>query len=163
LIIALGRSTVRLDGGGSVIGQRGRHLERDQAVGPAAGLVDSDKGIARGPDIGDRQVLEDLLRAPAGVGLRADVVVIQPTAGDRLLEDGRVRGHAPEAVLGDEPRQLAGGDEIPGDVVIPRALAQLAQPDQRIGRSARLPGHADLRTISCRTIAAARSGVNLNS
>ena len=77
--------------------------------------------------------------------------------GDGLLEDCRIRGHAPEAVVADQPAQLAGGDQVAGDVVVPGTLPELAQAHQGIGHA----GY--LRASSVRTISAARSGVNLNS
>ncbi len=52
-------------------------------------------------------------------------LVVVGRAADRLLEDGRVRRDAGDALV-TQARQLAGGDELAPDVVQPQRLAEPA-------------------------------------
>ena len=139
LIIALGRSTAAQSRSaswivrGGVVGQRratprarpGRRARRCAGAGRRTRRTRRARPPPRAPR-----------RSPPAVRALAaepaDVVVVGAAARDRLLEDRGVRGHAPEAVLPDQPGQLARGDQVAGDVVVPGALPQLAESHQRI-------------------------------
>src|SRR6185312_5029796 len=51
---------------------------------------------------------------------------------DRLLEDRRVRGHAAQAVIGDERLEPAARQQLAADIVEPDRLAVILQALQRV-------------------------------
>ena len=65
------------------------------------------------------------VRRFAGFAQRADVLVVVAARRDRLFEDGRVRRHAAQAVVLDQPRQFAGLNQVPRDEIVPDALAEV--------------------------------------
>ena len=109
LIITLGRasrpqsSTRLLDRGRGVVGEVGRAFEGDEAVAPAARLVDRTQQVGGAADVVEREREEELLRvAHAGGDGGAELVVVAVGAGDRLGEDRRVRGRAGDRAVGDQ-------------------------------------------------------------
>ena len=123
--------------GVGVVREAGLDLERHEAVG-AAGLVpDRAQDVAGELDVGDRDLLVDLLRVEALAGQLADLLVVVVRAEDRLLEDRRVRGHAAQRVLAHQPLELAAGDQAAPDLV---------EPDARAGRGQRREPLVDLRS-----------------
>ena len=89
--------------------------------------------VARRPHVAHRQRFEDLSRSLPLGAQGPDVVVVDVAPRHRLLEDGGIGRHPAETVLLDQPRQLAGGDEVPGDVVVPGALPEVAEFHEGIG------------------------------
>src|SRR5205823_10418732 len=73
----------------------------------------------------------DLLRLGDPVEELTELVVVVGPLGDRLLEDRRVRGHADDGVLAHHPRELAGVEQVPREVVDPDALPVLGELLQR--------------------------------
>ena len=111
----------------------GRHLERHQPVARRRRLVDRRRTRRRprgrrprraprrsprrsGPASASRRMSSSYSRLPAIAFSKIVGLEVMPA----------------EAVVGDEPGQLARGDQVAGDVVVPGALAQLAQPHQRV-------------------------------
>ena len=87
--------------------ERGRYLQGHEPIGAGGLLIERREGVACGPDVGHGHRLEDLAGTAALIRQAADVLVIKPAAGDRLLEDRGVRGHAAEPVVGNQPSELA--------------------------------------------------------
>src|SRR5262249_37934243 len=92
-------------------------------------VVERAERVARGLDVAHRQRLVDLegrdprSRAPQAL----QVGVILGALADGLLEDGRVRGHAADAVLVDQPLQLAALDQLARDEVEPDGLSEAGE------------------------------------
>ena len=107
------------------VGSTSSDTSPSAAAGPS-GTAGSE-GVAGGLHVVHRERLEDLARLHAQRGQVPDVLVVERARRHRLLEDGGVRGHAEQAVLGDQPVELAAGDQVAGDEVVPGALSQLAQ------------------------------------
>src|SRR5262249_20945860 len=116
-------------------------------------------------DVADGDLLEEILRvaSPRRSELRQLLGVVG-RAGDRLLEDRRVRGHPPKPVLGDQPVELARPDQAAPQVVVPDALPQLDEAEERVLLR---DGDHQRATFPCaascsRQAATTRSGVNPN-
>ena len=91
----------------------------------AAGAIIERAELVRGHlHIFDGQRFEDFLYRFALPLQLLDVLLIIRAVGDSLLENRRVRGHAAQAVLLDEPPQPAAGHQITMDVVQPDRLAE---------------------------------------
>ena len=109
------------------MGEIGVDLERDPAVArliPAIEyLAQQVAGIA---NVVARQREEDLARVGFALQDLPELVVVGVAVGDRALEDGRVRGHADDALV-DQRTQLSLTDKGAGDVIDPRALAKLRE------------------------------------
>ena len=82
-------------------GEFGRHFKTDQAVLAVAGIVHRTQHIARRLDVGYRDRLVDFRRTLAGGMERTQLVAVVIAAADRLLEDGGIRRHPPQAVVVD--------------------------------------------------------------
>src|SRR5262249_13391202 len=74
----------------------------------------------------DGDALEDLAVARRGVCQRQQLVVVVAAAADGVLEDRRVRRHAPEPVV-DERLQLTRAEHAAAQIIQPYALAQVEQ------------------------------------
>jgi hypothetical protein len=76
------------------------------------------------PDVGDDQCFV----APLGIQLTGfqarQVVGVMRAAGQRVLKNRWIRGHARHAVLGDQSGQRAVADQAARQVVEPEALAE---------------------------------------
>ncbi len=125
----------RLDRAGDVARELGRELERDVAVLAVGGVVDRAQQVGAVADVGVGELEEDRARVEAVVGRRAERAVVEIGVADGLLEDGRVRGHAADAVVGDQTRERAGVEQFPADVVEPDRLAQRADGEQRVAHA----------------------------
>ncbi len=129
----LPQTTGLVERGLGVVGEVGRDLQADVAVAAAAAVVDRAQDVGDVLDVVDGQDLVGALGveiAPARQLLELDLVVGR--AGDRLLEDGGVGRDTAQAVLVQEPPQLATRDEAPPDVVEPHRLAVPLKLCQRI-------------------------------
>ena len=126
-----------------VVGDQRRDLERAEAVDAGGALVDRGEEVGGVAQVGERQLEEDPLggrgadpllgnRAAAELG---DLLVVGVAAGDRLVEDRRVRGQAGDRELLDVAREGAVAQHRAGDVVEPEALAQLVQLRGRLHES----------------------------
>jgi hypothetical protein len=109
------------------------HLEAHEAVRAPRPVVHRAQDVRGVAYVADRQAFVDGSRVAARTRRGGHGVGVLGTGGERLLEDRRVRGHAAQAVLGDEPRQLAAGNEVPADVVEPDRLAQGTKLEKRVG------------------------------
>ena len=117
-------------------------LEGDEAVAPRGAFVDLAQRVGRRSQVLGSKHQEGLVRigdALAAKGVERRVVVVG--AGDRLEEDRRVRGHAPDPARLHHPGELAGLEQAPADVVEPGALAERVQALQVV--SGVLRSHAD--------------------
>ena len=136
------------------MGQPRFKLERHEPVGTAGVLVNREEHVGRHLHIGQREVVEDLDRAPAILLCDlADGVVVVRRIADRLAEDARVGGETADAVLADEPLQAAAGDEASSQEIQPDALSGVVEAHEWIHRS--FPSVTPDRC--CRTKALARS------
>jgi hypothetical protein len=140
-----------------VVRQQRRHLEAHVSIATASPFVHTTEQIGRVLNVGDRETFIQIAgrtqRAATGRGKRLRVI---GAAGDRLLEDGRVRRHAAEAVLLDQTSELAARDEMAADVVEPHGLTQSLQRQQRIR------GHRACLSTCCLATATRWSGVKPN-
>src|SRR5205085_7847708 len=99
----------------------------DVAVFAVAGVPDGTEQIAGIADVFLGQVPEDLLGLVELVEAGANLLVVEVALGDRLLEDGRVRGDADDRVIPHQPLELAGLQHLTGEEVDPDALAELRE------------------------------------
>jgi hypothetical protein len=112
------------DGCDRVPGERRGDLPGDVAVGAAARLPDRQQLQRRLADVGASQFGGDLVGGESEHAQIADLAVVGATATDRALEDRRVRRHSHDRVLGDQPLQFAGREQIAGEPVDPDGLAE---------------------------------------
>ena len=122
-----------LDRGGRVVGQVRRHLQGYEPVAAVRLLVHGHEDIRRPLYILYGYGLVDLQRSPPGGGQLTQCAGVLGGPGDGLLENGRVRRHAADPVLGDQTLHLAGHDQAAADVVVPHTLAVLLQFDEGVG------------------------------
>ncbi len=115
-----------LDSALRVVGEERRDLERDPAVDAVRPLVDGTEHVGRAPEVLDRELEEERLAVEPGRCLFVDRVVVA-TAGDRLVEDRRIRRQPGDGVVVDVRLELPGVEQLAGDVVEPEALPQLVQ------------------------------------
>jgi hypothetical protein len=118
--------------GGCVEREQRRHLQADEPVAPRAPLVHAAQGVGSVLDVADREALVEALRVQPARARRLQHVPVVGAAGDRLLEDRRIRGHAAQAVLVDQAAQLAASDQAAAQIVEPDRLAEDGQRAQRI-------------------------------
>jgi hypothetical protein len=81
-----------------VIRQVGLDLDGYEAIGPVRRVVHRPQHVGRIANIADRDFLVDVAAVSARFDLAPDELVVL-AAGDRLAEDGRVAGQAPDSVL----------------------------------------------------------------
>src|SRR5262249_18454159 len=103
-------------------------------------VVDRTEDVGRGLDVFDHQVPKHVLGLLAGAHQLDHRLVVVRRAADRLVEDGRVRGHTGHALVA-QARKLAGRDQLTADVVQPERLADLAQLSGRVGPGCGYRGH----------------------
>ena len=127
----------------------GGDLETDVAVRPVQPLIDRLQRVGRVLDVLNRERLIGLGDARAGPALEKsqELRVVGIAMRDRLLEDGRIGGHAGDAVFLDEPLQPTFLEEAAVDKVQPGGLAKIVQ----------LPDPARHRHASCKIIERAAS------
>ena len=134
-------------------GEKGRHLQADVTVAPVRLVVHAAKQVGGVLDIPDRQLLVQRRGVDRGGARRVEEVGVIRAAGDRLLEDGGVGGHPADAVLLDQPLQLAAGDQAAPDVIEPDRLPEHLERSHRaferghLGEAAQVPGLAAERGV----------------
>ena len=114
----------------------GIDLDRDEAVDAVGPLPHRPQEIAGALDVLDREREEDLLRVVGALELGAKLLVVPVAGRERLLEDRRVRGHADDRVLVDQPLELAGLEHLARERVDPDADAVLRELVQSAARHA---------------------------
>ncbi len=122
-----------IDGCLRVVGDIRRDLHTHIAIEAVAALVDRAQRIRRHLDVFDRNALVDLVgsqRSLAYQGFDHRVVIGAP--GDGLFENGRIRGHAQQALVLHHLLQLAGSDEPATYIVVPDTLAEFLDRNNRI-------------------------------
>jgi hypothetical protein len=135
----------RVERAAGVVGERGRHLERDPAV-HAAGAVEHGPEEIGGPhEILDGQFEEEFLARDAAPHLLGDGVVVGGRAVQRLVEDRRVARETGEAELVDHAGERAVVEHRAGDRVEPEALAEPVQGERAGGHEERLRARPDGR------------------
>ena len=110
-----------------VVGEARGDLPGHVAVDAAGLVIDGAQNVAGGLHVVQRHRPVDLAGGLALVGERLELVVVVGGAEDRLLEDRGVGGHATQRFLGHHPRQLAGVDQTPVQLVEPDARARRGQ------------------------------------
>ncbi len=107
------------------LGEFGGDLHAHVPVAAIALVVHGSEDVGRRADISDGEGLVDRLgvgRARAAQFGDRDVVVTR--AGDGRVEDRRVGGHTPRALLRHHVLELTGGEQRPAYAVVPGALAE---------------------------------------
>ena len=118
--------------GRGVVREERRDLQAHVPVTPRRLVVDGAEGIGGVSNVLDRESLVNRLCVQRpDVGLLENRAVIG-ASGDGLLEDCRIRGHPPQAVLVDQAAQLTAGDQAAADIVEPHRLAEDLQRAQRV-------------------------------
>src|SRR6185312_862785 len=120
----LGQADPLLDGPVRVGGVLGQELERDAPVDALAGLVDRQEQVARATDVLDGQRFIDLRRRAPLEGQLAQRLFVVGRRDDGALEDGRVRGEAPQPLV-DQAGQRARAQQPATHVVVPDALTDV--------------------------------------
>ena len=83
-------------------------------------------------DIADRQLGEDVIGiVDPGVDQLANLIVVEVSLGDRLLEDRGIARQSGDVFIGDAMLELTRGDELATDEVEPDRLAVFAELLQR--------------------------------
>ncbi len=142
-----------------VVGELRRDLERAEAVDAGGALVDRREEVGGVAQVGDRQREEDVLdRARAEFG---DLLVVGVAAGDRLVEDRRVRGQPGDRELLDVAGEDAFGQHRAGDVVEPEALAQFVQLLRGFHARTSLAASATLSGVNPNLVCTSFSGAEL--
>jgi hypothetical protein len=99
-------------------------LHRHVPVLAPVPVVDAPQRVAGVLDIAHGQVVEDLLRIVLPLEQLLQLIVVGGAAGDRLLEDRRVRGDADDGVLLDQACERPVAEPVPRDLVDPDALSE---------------------------------------
>ena len=117
-----------------VVGEVRRDLQADEPVGTAGAVVDGPKNVGRLADVrnGQRLIACRRIGMRGGIEKGEEGLVVVVGAGDRLLEDGRVRRHTEQPILFDHPVQAAREQQAAADVVVPDALTVLLDVDQGV-------------------------------
>ncbi len=114
-------------------------FERDEALGPGAGLVDRAERAGRAADIAQPELEEQLLRiADAGIEQDAQLAVVGARAGDRPGEDRRVRRGAGDRSVADQRRERAAVEQVARERVQPDRDSGLLQALQSAGHVPRI-------------------------
>jgi len=90
-------------------------------------VPDRAEDVAGVADILLSELPEDLLRVVQLVEVGANLLVLEVSLRDRLLEDGWIRGDADDGVVPHHSLELAGLEHLAGQKVDPDALAQLRE------------------------------------
>src|ERR671914_396459 len=106
-----------------VVRVRRLHFDRHEAVVVLRPVPDGAEHVAGELHVRDGDLLGDRERVEALLGQLGDLLVVVGRAEDRLLEDGRVGGHAAQRALAHEARELAAHYEAAADLVEPNAGA----------------------------------------
>jgi hypothetical protein len=77
-----------------VVGDQRRHLERHPSVDAVGALVNRLEQLRGAPQVGQRELEEQLLGLEATLPQLGDLLVVVVPAADRLVEDRRVRRQA---------------------------------------------------------------------
>ena len=109
---------------GCVVRQFGRHLQADVAGLAETVGVDRLKQVAGRLDVGDDQRLVTGFGVQSSAAQAFQIAPVVGTAGDGLLEDGRIRGHAVDAVLVDQALQPPLAEQGTRQIVEPDVLAE---------------------------------------
>ena len=166
LIITLGRSTRSCSERAAaivsvgVVGERGRDLDRDEAVAAVVRVVHRAQHVGGGDDVVEHDVPVGVLDRQALPRARRQLLVVALAGADRLVEDGRVRRDAADAVVRDQLRQPTAGEQRAGEVVVPRALPEVVEAGDGAGL---IRSHQSPFSSSARARAATFSGVKPNS
>ena len=113
-----------------VVGEPRRDLPGHVAVDAGGRVVDRAQDVAGRLHVVQRHRAIDLAGGLALVGEGLELRVIVGGAEDRLLEDRGVRGHAAQRFLAHQPRELAGVDQTPIQLVEPDARACRCQSSE---------------------------------
>ena len=109
----------------ALVGEIGIDLDRDEAVDALGPVPDRSEDVACALDVLDRECEEHLLRVVRTLELGTELRVVPLPGRECLLEDGRIRRHADDGVLVDEPLQLSRLEHLPRERVDPHAHAVL--------------------------------------
>ena len=102
-------------------------FEADVAIAAIGFFIQRREGIARGFDIFDGKLPEDLLRIPACPGKRRERRVVIVRLRDGVIEDGRVGRHAANIAAFDHGFEFAVFQQFTLDVVVPDGLTELCK------------------------------------
>ncbi len=103
-----------------VAGEIGRDFEADVAVAALRAVVHRPQNIGGILNVADGEnFVAPLASRSVRERKRVQQIVVKRAAGDGLLEDGRVGGHAAQAVFVDQALQFAAGEQVAADVVQP--------------------------------------------
>ena len=97
------------DGLLGVGGKLGQHLQRDAPVDAARRLEDRQHHVAAAADVVEHELLVDRLRGLPIGDQALQLVLVVGGAGDRLLEDRRVRRHPAHALVAERAQPAACG------------------------------------------------------
>ena len=113
-----------------VVREPRRHLERHVAVKSAGALPYGTEHVGRERHVLHRELAVDLARLEVLARELGELLVVVRAAEDRLLEDRRVGGHAPQRLLAHHALELARVDQAAADLVEPDAHAGLREGGQ---------------------------------
>ncbi len=153
-----------VDGGGGLVGAIGRDLHRHESVGAVQLVIGGAEHVGGVADVVEDEGPVGGVDGGAGAGELDELLVVAFPGGHGLLEDRRVRGDAPDAVVVHHAGEPAPGDELPGEVVVPGALPVVDEAgDGGACRSHRALPPVDSRASRARARATTFSGVYPNS
>ena len=115
-----------------VLGETGIDLDRHPPVEAVGRVVDGPQQVTDGADVVGGQQPDRLGDGDVQRGEVRDLLVVDVTAGDRLVEDGRIGGHADHVLVADECLQVARHQPLTAHVVEPDRHAFIRHQLQRI-------------------------------
>src|SRR4029434_9530635 len=123
-----------LDSALGVMGQMRRDLEADVTVGAVGLVINNAENIRRHLNVLDGQSFVKIPHIRLWVLCQqcAQRVIVIGAAGDGFLENGWIAGDAANAVLFNQPLQLAGANEIAPNVIEPNGLSLCESFFQRV-------------------------------
>ena len=116
------------DRGGGLVGAVGRDLHRHEPVGAVQRVVRGTEHVRGVADVVEDEGPVRRVDGGTALGQLGELLVVALAGGHRLLEDRRVGRDTADAVVLDETLQPASGDQLAGEVVVPRALPVLDEP-----------------------------------
>ena len=137
------------DGPLRVVGQIRRNFETDVAIPAFRALVYRPQKVSRALDVAESEQFVATLGVEVGaIRKRVEKILIERAAGNGLLKNRWIRGHARQSVVVNQALEFAPRHQIAPDVVQPDRLAKSLQLFQRVDGLARFQSSNRIHDIS---------------
>ena len=115
------------DGGLGIAGEQRRDFHGNPTVIAVCLVVDRTENVGRAAQVLQGDFNEQLLAREAGTRLLLDGGIVGGAAADGFIEYGRIRRESGDRQLIDIATQRAVVENVAGDVVQPKALAEIVE------------------------------------